>query len=207
MDKCSKNYIEYETQLCALKKIRGELYKVSGGGHDAFFQDCEMSKWTPEACDKKCAGGLQNLTRKTLTPENGGTQCLPPRMLKRCNDQPCPVDCELHAWSGWSKCSSKCGGGVTQRLRDVKRAMMYNGKPCDQVSQTKACNAEACEKDCDLGEWTKWTKCSKDCDGGSKKRMKFIEAPAEGEGTCPGKWSSKRLQYKACNQKRCKLDT
>merc|ERR1719498_1074608 len=205
MKKCSTNYITFETELCALKKIRGELYKLKGGGHSAFFQDCEVSKWEPEECTKKCAGGEQKLTRSVLVPRKGGTACLPLVAMAGCNHQPCPVNCELHAWSGWSKCSAKCGGGVTQRLRDVKRAMMYNGKPCDQVSQTKACNAEACEKDCELSEWTKWTKCSKDCDGGSKKRIKFITEPAEGEGTCPGKWSAQRLQYKACAQHRCKL--
>merc|ERR1719271_1846163 len=45
MKSCSDNYINFETELCALKKIRGELYKMKGGGHSAFFQDCEVSKW------------------------------------------------------------------------------------------------------------------------------------------------------------------
>merc|ERR1719482_1575503 len=31
MKKCSNNYITFETELCALKKIRGELYKLKGG--------------------------------------------------------------------------------------------------------------------------------------------------------------------------------
>merc|ERR1719482_2432907 len=48
MKQCSGNYIAFETELCALKKIRGELYKMKGGGHSAFFQDCEVSKWDPE---------------------------------------------------------------------------------------------------------------------------------------------------------------
>merc|ERR1719456_173002 len=50
MKTCSENYINFETELCALKKIRGELYKMKGGGHSAFFQDCEVSKWDPEEC-------------------------------------------------------------------------------------------------------------------------------------------------------------
>merc|ERR1719265_900129 len=37
MKQCSGNYINFETELCALKKIRGELYKMKGGGHSAFF--------------------------------------------------------------------------------------------------------------------------------------------------------------------------
>jgi hypothetical protein len=209
MKKCSNNYINFETELCALKKIRGELYKLKGGGHSAFFQDCEVSQWEPEECTKKCAkdgtGGEQKLMRSVLSQPKGGAKCLPLAAMRSCNNHPCPVDCRLSAWGGWSKCSAKCGGGVTQRLRDVKRAMMYNGKPCGQASQTKACNAGACEKDCELSEWTKWTSCSKDCDGGSKKRQKFITEPAEGEGTCPGEWSKSRLEYKGCARKRCKI--
>merc|ERR1719214_387189 len=63
MKTCSTNYINFETELCALKKIRGELYKMKGGGHSAFFQDCEVSKWEAEECTKACAGGTMKLTR------------------------------------------------------------------------------------------------------------------------------------------------
>jgi hypothetical protein len=207
MKTCSGNYINFETEMCALKKIRGELYKMKGGSDagSAFFQDCEVSKWDPEECTKKCAGGEQKLTRSVLTHPNRGTKCLPLAAMRSCNNGPCSVDCKLATWSGWSKCSAECGGGVSQRLREVKRAMKYGGKPCGDTSETKSCNAQACEKDCDLSEWTKWTKCSKDCDGGTKKRQKFIKQVAEGAGKCADAWSLKRLQYKACNQKRCEL--
>merc|ERR1719401_540416 len=203
MKTCSTNYIQFETELCALKKIRGELYKMKGDGHSGFFQDCEVSKWEPEECTKKCAGGSQKLTRSVLTHPNGGSKCLPLAAMRSCNNGPCPVDCRLSAWSGWSKCSADCGGGVTQRLREVKQAMKYGGKSCGGTSETKACNAQACEKDCELSEWTKWSACSKNCDGGSKKRQKFVKTPAEGSGKCADAWSSKRLQYKACNMRRC----
>merc|ERR1719199_1967871 len=203
MKTCSANYIGFMTEICALKKIRGELYKMKGGGHSAFFQDCEVSKWDPEECTKKCAGGDQKLSRNVLTHPNGGTKCLPLGAMRSCNNQPCPVDCQLHTWSGWSKCSAECGGGVSQRLREVKRAMKYSGKPCGPTSETKACNGQACEKDCVLGSWTKWSRCSKDCDGGTAKRQKFVKHEAEGEGHCADSWSIKRLQYKKCNMKRC----
>merc|ERR1719482_1327215 len=207
MKKCSANYITFETELCALKKIRGELYKMKGGGHSAFFQDCEVSKWDPEECTKKCASGEQKLTRSVLTHPDGGAKCLPLEAMRSCNNQPCPVDCVLKQWSGWSKCSAECGGGVQQRLREVKRAMKHGGKPCGETSEGKACNGQACEKDCELGEWTKWSGCSKDCDGGTKKRQKFVDKEPEEEGKCPGEWSEKRLQYKQCNMKRCVTPT
>merc|ERR1719399_603194 len=115
MKKCSTNYITFETELCALKKIRGELYKLKGGGHSAFFQDCEVSKWDPEECTKKCGGGNQKLSRSVMTHEQDGAKCVPLTAERSCNNQPCPVDCRLSAWSGWSKCSADCGGGVEQR--------------------------------------------------------------------------------------------
>jgi hypothetical protein len=202
MKTCSGNYINFETELCALKKIRGELYKMKGTA-SPFFQDCEVSKWDPEECTKKCSGGDQKLTRSVLTHPDGGAKCLPLAAMRSCNNQPCPVDCELAAWSGWSKCSAECGGGVTQRLREVKMAMKYGGHPCGSTSETKACHNQACEKDCDLSDWTKWSACSKDCDGGTQKRVKFIEHEAEGAGKCADEWSVKRLQYKNCNMKRC----
>merc|ERR1719159_1058862 len=66
MKTCSGNYINFETELCALKKIRGELYKMKGDDHSGFFQDCEVSKWDPEECTKKCtraseSSGMQKL--------------------------------------------------------------------------------------------------------------------------------------------------
>merc|ERR1719160_340754 len=91
MKKCSTNYITFETELCALKKIRGELYKLKGGGHSAFFQDCEVSKWDPEECTKVCAGGEQKLTRNVLAQPKGGTKCLPLAAMGSCNNFPCPA--------------------------------------------------------------------------------------------------------------------
>jgi len=204
MHKCSTNYIQSETELCALKKIRGELYKMKGG-HTAFFQDCMVSKWNPEECSAVCGGGEQKLNRNIMTVATGGAKCVPLEARKKCNMQPCRVDCKLSTWRDWSKCSAQCGGGVQQRLRDVKVAMKYGGNPCDATSEVQACNDQACEKDCTLDSWTTWSQCSKDCDGGTQKRQKFVKTPAEGAGKCEGRWSKKRLQYKKCNMHRCPL--
>merc|ERR1719375_979084 len=210
MKSCSKNYVDFETEICALKKIRGDLFKKMKAGHNGFFQDCEVSKWTPEACTKKCAGGEQKLIRSVLkhpgSKDSKGSKCLPLTAKKRCNMGPCPVDCVLAKWSGWNKCSSKCGGGVMQRMRDVKVASKYNGKPCGQTQETKQCNVQACEKDCVLAPWTKWSSCSKDCDGGTKKRERFVKEPVEGSGKCASKWDVTRLQYQPCSMHRCKVE-
>merc|ERR1719265_1927046 len=210
MKTCNDNYINFETELCALKKIRGELMKMKGDGHSGFFQDCEVSKWDPEECTKKCFQkgrpfGEQKLTRSVVAHPYGGAKCLPLAAMKKCNLQPCPVDCKIDVWSGWSKCSAQCGGGVQQRVREVQRAMKYGGKPCGSTSESVACNTQACEKDCDLTEWTKWSWCSKDCDGGTRKRQRFVKKQPKGAGKCARMWAKDRLQYKSCNMKRCKV--
>jgi hypothetical protein len=203
MKKCSTNYINFETEVCALKKIRGDVHKKFKKGHTGFFQDCELSKWSPEACTRKCAGGEQKLTRSVLVHPDGGADCLPLKAERRCNLVPCPVHCSLAMWSGWSKCSAECGGGVQQRVRDMKKAPKYGGTPCEETSESVACNVQACEKDCELYKWTAWTKCSKDCDGGTKKRQRFVKVPAVGSGKCASQWSKSRLEYESCNNHRC----
>jgi len=205
MKTCSSNYINYESELCALKKIRGEVYKMKHKTKAAFFQDCVVSKWEPDECSKKCNGGEQTLSRGVMTHPNGGAKCLPLAALKKCNLQPCPVDCRLSSWAGWSKCSAECGSGVQQRLREVKVSMRNGGQPCGETSQTRACNNQACEKDCDLSPWSNWSNCSKDCDGGTQKRQRYIASAPEGAGQCADKWSPQRLHYKKCNMHRCHL--
>jgi len=207
MKSCSSNYINFESELCALKKIRLELYAKLQGAQPVFFQDCEVSPWNPEECNKKCGGGEEKLTRNVLTHPNKGAKCLPLTALKKCNLEPCPVDCKLAPWAGWSKCSAQCGGGVQERMRDVTVPMRHGGDECGATSETRPCDGESCEKDCVLGHWTAWRQCSKDCDGGTQKRWRFVAQRAKGEGKCPGRWSSKRLQYKPCNMHRCALES
>jgi uncharacterized protein YegL len=207
MKECSTNYINYEGEICALKKIRGELYKMKGGdGSSAFFQDCEVSKWAPDSCDKPCGGGKQELTRTIMNPAVGGAKCLHLKYKQSCNQAPCSVDCVLGSWEQWSECSAECGGGVESRDRKIVTAPKHGGDPCGSNSETRVCHTESCSADCELAQkWTKWDECSKDCDGGTRKKVKFVVMKARGNGKCPGSWSPQRLLYKKCNNHPCKV--
>jgi len=201
---CSTNYQQFETEACGLKKIRSELYtKMKGMGGTPFFQDCKVSDWVAAECSVECGGGVQQMSRSVDTQPQGGAQCLPLTQMRACNQQPCPVDCKLSTWSGWSSCSAECGGGVQERLRDIERNMKHNGNPCGEVSETKSCNVQSCEQDCELSDWTKWAKCSKACDGGTRKRIKRVKVAAIGQGECPMPTSKDRIAFKRCNAHAC----
>jgi len=204
MTTCRDNYAKLEGEMCALKKIRGELYKMKGDGkHSAFFEDCSMGSWVPEECTKKCGGGEQNLTRGIASAANGGAKCLPTRQLKSCNNEACPVDCVQEPWSGWSKCSAECGGGVEQRVRRTLTPMKYGGTSCGDTKQEIECNTQACDVDCQLSAWTAWSSCSKDCGGGTRKRFRYVVKAATGAGKCANRWAPERLEYTECAKNRC----
>jgi hypothetical protein len=205
---CTTNYQQIETEMCGLRKIRGELYsKMQGTGQKPFIVDCKVSTWASGECSKECGGGVMDLTRSIESQPQGGAECPPLTETRRCNEQPCPVDCEMEEWNGWSSCSAQCGGGIQERLRDVKRPMKHNGNPCGETSETKACGVGSCEADCELEDkWSAWTNCSKACDGGTHRRVKYIKTPAVGQGDCPDERSKEREQFKKCNVHECPQD-
>merc|ERR1719440_2002184 len=197
--KCNDAYLALEGEICALKKIRGELYMIKGGGKVPFFQDCEVGEWEPRECSATCAGGMQHIKRKVVAQPDNGAKCLPLKAMRNCNMDPCPVDCKLHAWSEWGKCSADCNEGVQQRLREVIQAEKYKGRKCGETSETRSCNPDSCDKDCELSDWTEWSKCSKDCNGGTSKRSKFIKDPVQGQGKCPTRWVQDIAAPMPCN--------
>lgn len=146
------------------------------------------------------------LTRTIMTPAEGGAKCLGLKYKQSCNQAPCPVDCVLEPWAGWSECSAECGGGVESRDRPIDTKPQHGGDPCGSTSETRVCHTQSCSADCELAQkWTKWDECSKDCDGGTKKKVKFVVMKARGSGKCPGPWNWRRLRYRRCNTRPCKV--
>lgn len=87
----------------------------------------------------------------------------------------------------------------------IKVHPKYDGQPCGEITETAACNMQACDQDCELKEWTEWSKCSKACGKGNKKRRRFVQTPAVGAGKCPSKRSRKRFQFARCNNGPCDM--
>lgn len=187
--------------ICSVKQIRQELYKMEA--QRPFIQDCEVSAWLPEDCSATCGGGSQRMVRSVVVPASLGAACPPLVMVRRCNEQPCPVDCILGDWGGWSACSAQCGGGIMERVRLVHMQASGGGRPCDATSESTSCASQACDQDCKLSGWTRWSSCSKACDGGFQVRERHIATMAVGQGTCAPADSPARQQYLRCNGQLC----
>lgn len=199
---CETNMRTFEQQILSVKQIRGELFKMANV--TTFVQDCEVSSWTPDACSVTCGGGTQLLTRRVLSPEaNGGAQCPPLQMQRNCNEQPCPINCEVAEWSAWSSCTARCGGGVKQRARVISVEPEHGGQPCGSTTDASSCNVQSCDRDCLLSEWQEWSSCSKMCGGGLLTRRRDVHVKAVGNGKCPDEHAASRLEYLPCNEDAC----
>jgi len=189
-------------ELCKVKSIRQELYKMEQ--KRPFIQDCEVGTWTPTECTKICGGGVQTLQRQVVVPADKGASCPPLAAQQSCNTQECPKNCAMAEWSGWTSCSSKCGGGIKQRIRHVKQRSEHGGKVCTADSESVGCGMAACDQDCTLAGWSRWSTCSRACGGGFQERTRRQLVATTGLGKCAAEDSGDRLEYKRCNADVCK---
>jgi hypothetical protein len=173
----------------------------ASGSTGTFIGDCEVTHWVVGSCTKPCGeGGKRNYTRRAIwKPSTQGQQCPSLLMTRPCNEKPCPVDGKVDQWRDWSECSKFCGGGIRTRLREIIREPQYGGLPNPETVQQEVCNVQSCEADCELLDWTKWSNCSKACDGGHQTRMRNVKFPAALRGHCPEQDHPLRLEARACN--------
>lgn len=172
--------------------------------------DCEFSPWTDwNDCSCSCDGVKDKSRRVAKYAENGGKPCEGAlKVVTHCNVGKCDItksqDCELGPWSHWDPCTQTCNGGVQTRRRVVNTAQSGNGKPCDNVlKEVKGCNFVSCSGsvDCEFGEWTTWSDCTKKCGGGQRNRYRHIQVLPENDGkACPLEASS---ETQGCNAHRC----
>merc|ERR1719421_1617962 len=83
----------------------------------------------------------------------------------------------------------------------------HGGEPCGDLSETVECNVEACDLPCELGpDWSEWSACSKECDGGYSVRSKGVIKEAGPQGYCPEWYDEARQQEMYCNMQECPPD-
>jgi len=173
-------------------------------GLKQFIQDCETNKfYDASECTKSCGKGEKAQKRDVTQKSVAGAKCPVLTRNVSCNQQHCPIDCIQGMWSGWSACSGACGGGTRTRNRATKRPGNFGGTSCDSSEEVEDCNMQACDVPCRLGGWTKWSTCSKYCNGGYQSRFVPVKVKRIGKGYCPSSRSPRRFQSRRCNRQRC----
>ena len=56
-----------------------------------------------------------------------------------------PVDCVVSSWTAFGACSASCGGGTQTQTRTVITPASNGGAACPALSQSQACNVQACQ--------------------------------------------------------------
>ncbi len=170
--------------------------------------ECVVSDWSDwSECTATCDGGVQHRTRFILKyPENTSTPCPPLVETRDCNKKPCPTNCVLGPWSNWSNCSKSCEGGIQTRSRAVITPAANGGMPCGAQSDSKPCNTQVCDRDCQVSGWSAWSACSTSCDtetsiGTHSRTRVIIQEPTGAGKACPTLTETEK-----CGNQRCPIN-
>jgi len=211
------------TRICAVRRVRNELLIHSALTPPSKLSDCDISNWASKTgeciapngnailCDDTCpredpykCGGSETMKRDVVVlPDDNGMKCPTLEREKKCGQKKCPVDCMMSSWSGWSKCTKDCEGGVEGKTRSVLTKPKNGGTGCDAVQEERPCNTGSCDRDCTLDAWSSWSPCSMACGGGITKQYKKVVVPIRGQGKCPTKDSPLRFEQEKCNKQAC----
>jgi len=217
MKACKKRitWIMYQ-DMCAIIVVRNAVLETSTVCPSASIDDCDVDAWIPSECSVSCddacpdprdpysCGGWQEVKRKVVVPPDScGLACPALSRFKKCNQIKCPVNCDMSEWSGWSKCTADCEGGVQGHTRSILTKPKNGGETCNTVEETRPCNTMSCDRDCTMAPWTPWSPCSMSCDSGSQERFKHILIPTRGFGKCPKTDSAFRYEKQECNVHHC----
>ena len=138
--------------------------------------DCIVSPWgTWLPCSHSCGGGTRKRYRSLVRKATrGGAAC--PQLIAtgKCPAIPCPVDCVVSAFVGWSPCTRSCGGGVQAGSSKILRAPDFGGAKCRGISRVRACYQAPCPVDCTVSAFNPWTPCSKLCGHGQRTRSRWV---------------------------------
>jgi hypothetical protein len=169
--------------------------------------DCVVTEFdTCSTCTATCGGGTQFCMRSITTPASfGGTPCPAVSKTRKCNTDPCPVDCVPSGFNDWSACSVTCGTGQKVRARTAMVEVAHGGVPCPALTETKECTGAMqlhCPVDCALTPWHPWSECTRSCGTGLQTATRDItQQPSNGGEICGDVY-----QFRKCHTTPCPVD-
>jgi hypothetical protein len=219
MAACKKriDWIFYQ-DMCAIKVVRNAVMENSTECPTASMTDCDVGAWVPEECSVSCddscvptkpyqCGGWAEMKREIVVPNDDcGVKCPRLSIYKRCGQYHCPINCEMSEWSGWSKCTAECGGGLESHTRSILVKPSNGGLSCNTVEESRPCATISCDRNCFLARWTDWSPCSTACGGGFQESERHVAIPTRGKGRCPSANSRFRYKKQSCNEFDCRGD-
>ena len=158
-------------------------------------------------CSKTCGGGKQKQIYEITTSAHFGGKPCPYEEGKEieidCNTEDCPpINCVgSFEIEGSCKTSENCGYGEQTEIYKISTQAEFGGKTCpyahDYIREIPCDSGKLCPIDC-KGEWSVWSKCDKDCIGGSQTRTyKIITEPKHNGEKCP--YSDGETEKQDCN--------
>lgn len=90
------------------------------------------------------------------------------------------MNCSFMPWSPWSECDVTCGGGHSERSRNMTRTPFGIQEGCAGImKEVKSCNMNNCAMgcaavNCQWGDWADWSACGASC-GGLRSRNRHIK--------------------------------
>jgi len=136
------------------------------------------------------------------------------------NSTSCPtadiVDCDVSAWVR-GECSVSCDdscdpnkplecGGMQPLTRTVVERNNGCGIKCPRVDHSMRCGQFLCPVDCEMSEWSGWSACSADCEGGVQaKTRSILHKTKNGGAECTPPMESRPCNTESCDRD-CSLD-
>merc|ERR1719482_608177 len=138
------------------------------------------------------------MTHCKVSPPEKITDCgvsawIPGECTVPCDDD-CPVKSNPYACGGWQTLA-----------RTIVVANNAFGLKCPQLTRKRKCNQVKCPVDCVMSLWSRWSKCTKECEGGVRGRTRTIlTKPKNGGMSCNTVSESEPCNTGSCDRN-CRL--
>uniref|UniRef100_H2Y3E3 Hemicentin-1 n=1 Tax=Ciona intestinalis TaxID=7719 RepID=H2Y3E3_CIOIN len=165
------------------------------------IQNCQTqgcpywSPWQDSDCSVTCGVGSMQRTRTCMDGNVGDDGCIgDTSSTMPCNTQ---KQCEEWTpWTTWSDCSTTCGTGFEQRMRNCSYgAPGMPGCPGSPM-ESRECNGGTCPT---WSEWSEYSGCSLTCGSGTQFRTRSCNNGDVGDDGCEGS----RVESQQCATNVC----